>query len=141
MSSSLLPRISNLRADLLPHQRWAVSKWFYANPVWYYHRDGTDEEIVANRKFYQLVDPDLREICRELLEAGLQTTPSCQGHFYPRERFEKIWDELKREEPAIVGDGLVVKDSETDREYLFHDPNFRVPWPDFATFHAAATDH
>ena len=43
------------------------------------------------------------------IDAGLQTTPSCQGHFYPRDRFEKIWDELKREEPLITDGGLVVK--------------------------------
>jgi len=140
-SPSSLPRISNLRSDLLPHQRWAISKWYYANALWYYHRDGTGEEIVPNRKFYQLVDPDLREICRELLDAGLQTTPSCQGHFYPRERFEKIWDELKREEPPITHGGLIVKDSETDREFLFRDLRYRVPWPNFADFHTAATEH
>jgi hypothetical protein len=133
--------IVGLSAGLLEHQRWPVSKWFYANPLWYYHRDGTDEEIVPNRKFYQLVDPDLREICRELNDAGLHTTPSCQGHFYPRERFERIWDELKREEPQIVGSGLVVKDSETDAEYLFRDPSYRVPWANFDGFYAKAADH
>ena len=27
----------------------------------------------------------------------MRTTPSCQGHTYPKERFERIWEELKRE--------------------------------------------
>src|ERR1043165_1765844 len=100
-----LERISGLKADIVPHRQWPVSKWFYANELWYYHRLGTDEEVVTGRKFYKLVDEDLRELCHVLPEAGLQTTPSCQGHFCDRSCFEKIWQELVREAVAIRGEG------------------------------------
>lgn len=133
--------ISGLRADIIPHQAFALHKWFYSSPLWYYHRPGSTEEIRADRTFYKLVDPDLRELCRLLNEAGLQTTPSCQGHFYPRERFERIWAELQREAPLIGGDGLEVRDSETDRPHLFRDPDYRVPWPDFRAFYEQASAH
>ncbi len=136
-----MPSITGLRADIVPHWQWATRKWFDAEPLWYYHRAGTDEEIVANRKFYQLVDPDLRELCRLLNDHGLHTTPSCQGHFYPRDRFERIWEQLTREAPRIAGEGLVVKDSETDRQFLFRESGFVLPWDSFDSFYAQAADH
>src|SRR5438105_3376368 len=113
--------ITGLRADLVPHRQWALSRWFYANPIWYYHRRSAAHELRAEGKFYQLVDPMLREVVRLLNDAGLRTTPSCQGHSYPKERFEQVWSELKREEPAIRDGGLVVKDCENEQEYLFCD--------------------
>jgi len=133
--------ITGLSADLLPHRQWAVSKWFYANRLWYYHRPGTDEEIIASPRFYQLVDPELRDLCHLLNEAGLRTMPSCQGHSYPRERFENIWRELERELPQITGEGLIVRDCETDREFLFRDPGYRLPWEEFEDFYHAAGEH
>src|SRR5438067_8000604 len=72
--------IRGLQAGLVPHREWAVRRWFYANPIWYYHRRSAAHEIRPTGKFYKLVDPELREVCRLLNDAGLQTTPSCQGH-------------------------------------------------------------
>ncbi len=137
----VMEAVIGLRADIVPHREWPISKWFYANPLWYYHRKGTDGEIITNRKFFSLVDPDLREVCHLLNSAGLQTTPSCQGHFYDRHRFENIWDVLKREQMLIRADGLIVKDSETDQEFLFHDPTYVLPWKDFGDFYLQAADH
>jgi hypothetical protein len=134
-----IPVICGLRTEIVPHRQWAVSKWFYANELWYYHRLGTDEEVVTGRKFYQLVDEDVRELCHVLHEAGLQTTPSCQGHFYDRSRFEKIWQELVRETVAIRGEGLSVKDSETQKSYLFREDNYRLPWDRFELFYDQAS--
>src|SRR5690242_19227618 len=85
--------ITGLSAAIVPHRMWAVSRWFYANPIWYYHRLSAAHEICAGGKFYQLVDEELRELCRLLNEAGVRTTPSCQGHTYPKQRFERIWEE------------------------------------------------
>jgi hypothetical protein len=135
------PRVEGLKAGLVPHREWAVSRWFYADPVWYYYRRSTAHEICPGGRFYQLVDPELREVCRLLHEAGVGTTPSCQGHSYPRERFERIWEELKREEGPIRGEGLVVKDSESQKEYLFRDAAYRLPWGSFEEFYEAAGTH
>src|SRR5437667_5783792 len=135
------PTIDGLRADIVPHHQWAISKWYYANPLWYYHRRRTDEEIVTDRKFYQLVDPELRQICHLLNEAGLHTTPSCQGHFYEKQRFEHVWETLTREQSLIRADGLIVKDSETDHEFLFRRPNYSFPWKHFDDFYKQAAAH
>jgi hypothetical protein len=136
-----LPPITGLRADIVPHSLWAISKWFYANPIWYYYRRGTDESKKTDRKFYELVDRELRELCKLLYDHGLHTTPSCQGHFYPKDRFKNIWRELTRESAAICGDGLVVKDSETDEHFLFREPDYRLAWRDFDEFYDDAGDH
>ncbi|HEX5243287.1 MAG TPA: hypothetical protein VFW23_08475 [Tepidisphaeraceae bacterium] len=133
--------ITGLSADLLPHRNWTVSRWFYANPIWYYHRRSAAHEIRPDGRFYKLVDPALRDVCRLLNDAGLRTTPSCEGHSYPRERFERIWEELKREEPLIRGDGLVVKDCENDEAFLFRQSDYQIAWPSFDDFFREASAH
>jgi len=133
-----LEQINGLRADLVPHRQWAVSKWFYANYLWYYHRLGTDEEVRTGRNFYKLVDEQLRELCHLLHEAGVHTTPSCQGHFYKKEHFEKVWEELTREAALIRNLGLKVTDSETQKDFLFLDWQYGLPWETFETFHDQA---
>ncbi|GMU23372.1 MAG: hypothetical protein AMXMBFR13_34500 [Phycisphaerae bacterium] len=134
-------RVAGLSAGLAPHREWALRKWFYASPLWYYHRRGTTPELNENRQFYRLVDPDLRELVHLLLDAGLQTTPSCQGHFYPRERFERIWDHLQREQAMIRSEGCEVRDSETDQPFLFLDFAYRLPWNKFDDFYREAAAH
>jgi hypothetical protein len=134
-------RMTGLRADIVPHREWGIRRWFYANPIWYYHRPSAAHEICTTGKFYQLVDPELREVCHLLNDAGVRTTPSCQGHSYPRERFEKIWNELKSEEQQIRTTGLLVKDSENDQPYLFQEPQYIAPWTEFETFYSEARSH
>lgn len=133
--------IRDLSAGLLPHRLWAISRWFYANPIWYYHRRSLAHEIRLGGRFFQLVDPELREVCRLLNEAGARTTPSCQGHSYPRGHFERIWEELRREEPLIRGQGLAVKDSENDEPYLYRQSDYEIPWRSFGDFYREAAAH
>ncbi|MCI0677190.1 MAG: hypothetical protein L0Y42_15620 [Phycisphaerales bacterium] len=135
------PIITSLRADIVPHREFAGRKWFYANPLWYYHRRGQTGEINPSRKFYKLVDPELRELCHLLHDAGVHTTPSCQGHFYGRDHFKEIWHELEREQSLIQTSGLTVKDSETDSPFLFRTPTYQLPWPSFEDFYVQAASH
>ena len=83
----------------------------------------------------------LREVCKLLNDAGLRTTPSCEGHSYPRQRFTQIWSELKREEPAIQTGGLVVRDCENERQYQFRDVAYRLPWESEDQFYRQAAAH
>lgn len=135
------PEIRGLRADLVPHRRWATSRWFYANPVWYYYRFSATHEIDPSGRFFKLVDPELREVCRLLNDSGIRTTPSCQGHSYPRERFERIWDVLQAEQEPIRSRGLEVRDSENQKRYLFHDAAYQIPWTSFDDFYRDAAGH
>jgi hypothetical protein len=137
-SDDELPRVTGLESGIVPQRTFPLRKWFYANPLWYYHAPAIMHRPHADPRFFELVDPQLRELCRCLLAAGLRTTPSCQGHFHPRRRFERVWDELNHEAELIRTGGLVVRDSETDRALSFHEPAYRLAWEDFASFHEQA---
>jgi hypothetical protein len=132
------PLIQGLRADLIPHCRWALQRWFYRTSLWYYHAPSPKPQLKANSRFFELVDPELKEPCRILLENGIQTTPSCQGHFYKRSRFERIWRDLVRDSFRIAERGLTVRDSETDKIFLFRDRFFELPWRSFGQFYSEA---
>ncbi|HKQ49794.1 MAG TPA: hypothetical protein VJZ71_17100 [Phycisphaerae bacterium] len=133
--------VSNLDARIIAHRLFPLRKWYYASPLWYYHAPAREHCLRTDSHFYELVDPVLRELCKTLLDAGLMTTPSCQGHFYPRARFERVWDELVRESGAICNGGLVVHDCESDRSYHFASDSYRLPWRDFETFYYEADRH
>jgi hypothetical protein len=135
------PILTGLDPGIIPQRAFPLRRWFYANPLWYYHTPATRHRLHTDAQFYELLDPDLRELCQALLGAGLYTTPSCQGHFYPRQRFERVWDELSREADSIRESGLVVHDSETDCPYQFQAPQYQLPWPDFAAFLEQAFPH
>ena len=135
------PILTGLDPGIIPQRAFPLRRWFYANPLWYYHTPATQHRLRTDAQFYELVDPALRELCQVLLAAGLCTTPSCQGHFYPRQRFERVWDELSREADSIRDSGLVVHDSETDCPYQFQSPQYQLPWPDFAAFLDQAFPH
>ncbi|HUN82577.1 MAG TPA: hypothetical protein VMV81_13820 [Phycisphaerae bacterium] len=135
------PMISGLDAGIIPQRAFPLRRWFYANPLWYYHTEAAQHRLRTDAQFYELVDPDLRELCQACLAAGVFTTPSCQGHFYSRERFVRVWDELSREADAIRGEGLVVRDSETDCPQLFQQADYELPWYGFESFLAQAFPH
>jgi hypothetical protein len=141
-AGSPAPRpIPGLEARIIPQRYFPLRNWYYANPLWYYHAPAKQHRLRTDAHFYELVDPALRELCETLLAVGLCTTPSCQGHFYPRTRFERIWHELQREAAAICNGGLVVHDCESDQAYRFTNKNYRMPWRDFETFYAEADRH
>ena len=133
--------ITGLDAGIIPLGAFPLHNWYYANPLWYYHAPALDHCLRTDCRFYELVDPALRELCKLLVDAGLCTTPSCQGHFYPRARFEQIWDELVGEAGAIWDGGLMVRDSESNEAFRFADDSYRVPWRDFETFYYEINRH
>jgi len=136
-----LPTISTLHAEIVPHREMAIRRWYSASTLWYYHRRAFPGEYECTRRFYQLIDPELRELCRLLHDAGLHTTPSCQGHFHGRSHFEEVWDELERESRLIQSVGLSVKDAESGRDFLFRASTFELPWSQFAGFYRDAATH
>ena len=135
------PVLTGLDAGIIPQRTFPLRRWFYANRLWYYHSPATQHSLRSDAQFYDLVDPALRELCQALLAAGLATTPSCQGHFYPRERFARVWDELSREADTIRETGLTVRDSETDCPYQFQQRDYQIPWPSFDAFLNQAFPH
>lgn len=127
-----------MSAGIIRPEEWPLRRWFYANPLWYYHAPGVNSRARQDDRFYRLVDPHLRAICRMVHRAGLRTTASCQGHFHSREHFAEVWDQLQRDRDQIIGTGLIVHDAETDAPHLFRNAQFELPWHDLGGFQEQA---
>ncbi len=140
-SAAGLPIQADLSAGLVPLSEFPLRKWYFAAdaphpPRWYYHAPALEHRLRDDPEFYELVDPPLRELCRLVRDAGLCTTPSCSGHFYAKERFARIWDDLQRESRAIRHDGLELVDSESGAGVRFRNAAYTLPWQEFGEFHA-----
>lgn len=134
--------LTGLEAGIVPHRTWFWRQWFQGSGTRYYHRPRpVTAPFTPGADFYQRVDPLLRDICRYLHRRGLGTTPSCEGHFHGKRYFEEVWNELQQEAQAITRTGLVVKEAESGRSYLFRDAHYRLPWHDFEQFFGESIAH
>jgi len=134
--------MDELTPAIVAHHLWWRRRWFRAiGGTRYYHAPGPRQPMRTGRGFYERVDPQLRPLCRLLHTRGLQTTPSCQGHFHGRSYFEARWEELQREAAAIRSAGLRVIDTETGARYRFCDARYRLPWRSFESFRARSMRH
>jgi hypothetical protein len=134
-----LPQIADLHADIVPHNYWALSTWYRANPVWQYHRRAGEAEIVARSlDAANPVDPEIRDLCALFARHGLRTTAACQGHFYPLAHFQRVWGELTWEAEFIRSVGLTVLDAGTQSSVVFRNPDYYLPWFNFDEFHRRA---
>lgn len=125
---------SQLETGLIPRQQFARRRWYHASNLWYYHRPGPLPKLQLNDRFYEIVDPDIRELCKLLHERGLGTAPSCSGHFHKKAYFVEVWEQLQREADQIRSTGLVVQDCETQQNILFQNPSHQLPWELFPDF-------
>jgi hypothetical protein len=120
--------IAELEASILDHEQFAESRWYRGSGSWHYHGPGHSISSHMSDWGYLQIDPDLREICRLLHRHALGTTPSCQGHFFPRGFFLEIWSVLLREAAMIQGGGLLVRDVLDGSPLLFRDEHYTLPW-------------
>ena len=133
-----LPVISTLRVDFVPQREMAIRKWYSGSSHWFYHRRALPGDFDFSRRLFQLIDPQLRAVCRLLHRHGIHTTPSCQGHFHERAHFKQIWDSLQRDEELIRAEGLEVRDSTDGRPFLFRASTYELPWEQFDSFYDQA---
>lgn len=125
---------THLETGLVPRKHFARRRWYHASNLWYYHRPGPPPKLQLDRQFYELIDPDLRDLCRRLHERGISTAPSCSGHFHKAAYLVDVWDQLQREAEQIRTTGLVVQDCETKEDVLFRNPTHQLPWDMFRDF-------
>ncbi|MFP4224134.1 MAG: hypothetical protein ACOCTI_04335 [Phycisphaeraceae bacterium] len=126
--------IRGLGSTVVPHWKFAATRWFRGPGQWHYHRPGLPGKASRSPRFYEQIDRDLRPLCRLIHRAGLETTPSCQGHFYPRMHFQRLWQDLRRDQELIRREGLRVRDVATDRVWIFQDPDYLLPWAEDGSF-------
>jgi hypothetical protein len=135
-----LPQIADLHADIVPHNYWALSTWYRANPVWQYHRRATASELATrpHAASADTADPEIRDLCALLGRHGLATGAACQGHNYPLAHFQRVWDELAWEAEFIRSVGLTVMETATKASVVFRNPDYYLPWFNFEEFHRRA---
>ncbi len=131
--------VSNLAAGLVPLNEFPLRRWYYVEtaagrPRWYYHARALEHRLRDGPRFYELIDPPLRELCRIVLRAGLFTTPSCAGHFHLPEHYRAVWSDLWRDAAAVRAAGLVVTDSENGAGWAFRNAAYELPWRDCDAF-------
>lgn len=125
--SNLLDKAS---PDFVPHEIFHKYSWVKPEESeWYYSvKRSSPIEIPKSRKFYDTLDDELREGVEILHKKGIPTTPSCSGHFNPDSFYNRIYKSLCSEEGEIREKGIRMKDPETNRNYIYKDPNYRLPW-------------
>ena len=122
--------LDNASPDFVPHEIFHKYSWVKPEESeWYYSiKRNSPIEIPKSRKFYETLDGPLRESVEALHRKGIPTTPSCSGHFNPDSFYNKIYRTLCSEENGIREEGIGLKDPETNKKYIYKNPNYRLPW-------------
>lgn len=119
-----------LSPELIPHSEFHACAWYLPleRQDWYYYNKQQNRNVIKNADFIDSVDPPLKELVKFLHGKKIKTTPSCAGHHIGEKSFEKIYDDLKKDEKEIRNAGLKVKNIETGKVFLYKDPSYKLPW-------------
>jgi hypothetical protein len=117
--------------DFISHKHFHKGKWL--KPIqggsWYYFKPsnrGFSTDLPKN--FYKTLDEKFKKIVPYLHNHNIPTTPSCTGHFKGTDVFNNIYDDLTNQKSLIRDNGIVLKDPETEKKYMYHYPNYDLPW-------------
>jgi hypothetical protein len=123
--------------DIVPAAEIYKYKWY--RPIcendWYYYRPRTTPLTNQdNKEIYKTIDQELKKIFSFVVSKGYTTLPSCQGHFHStNDLLRKYYNTLVNLK-TIKTDGLLLADTETGKQILFQDENYRNPWSCFDDF-------
>jgi len=122
--------LSRISPALIPHQQFHLGAWLLPvnDPHWYYFLPKENPNQITNPAFIESVDPPLKNLVEYLHQNGIRTTPSCSGHFRSKETYRSLYDLLLKDKEQIRTEGLLLKDIETNKEILFLDKDYYLPW-------------
>jgi hypothetical protein len=117
--------------DFISHKHFHKGEWL--KPIdkgsWYYFKPS--KRVFSTdlpKNFYKTLDEKFKKIVPYLHNHDIPTTPSCTGHFKDSDVFNNIYDDLKYQKSMIRDNGIVLKDPETEKNYMYHYPNYELPW-------------
>jgi hypothetical protein len=115
---------------LIPHEKFHTGIWLLSvtKPGWYYFLEKKSHNDIENPLFLESVDTPLREMVSLLHKRGIKTTPSCSGHHKSKSFFEKVFEQLQIDKKEIRSSGLVFKDIESGRIYIYKNEQYSLPW-------------
>ena len=117
--------------DFIPHNKFHLGSWLIEknNPSWYYfYPKKSLNKFNYDKNFYSTLDNPLKNVVKFLHQNKIDTTPSCSGHFYPKDIFKKTFDSLKSAEKNIKGKGLILQNPETGEFYKYRNEDYVLPW-------------
>jgi hypothetical protein len=118
--------------DFIPHEQFHKGLWLL--PVisrsWYYYFPHSRKKVVIHNEtvFLETVDEELRGLVGFLHKKGVQTTPSCAGHFYDSGYFAAHFDAIRNDAENIKNGGLLMQDVESGEYYFFKNHDYVLPW-------------
>ena len=127
-----------LQAEFVPQDQMFMHRWFQPkyHKQWYYYHP-LSKPLVSNKKDHEIIktlDEPLRDLFMHLTLNGYKTLPSCSGHFLKtnqqREKYLRVLNDLAQ----IKTNGLVLKDTETDKIYRYRNPSYPNLWSSFNNF-------
>lgn len=120
----------NLYPDLIPHKYFHKGVWLSEkNTPWYYFMKTNRPFVIpTNKSFYNTLDNTLKPIVKLLHSNNIPTTPSCSGHFKPKDHFSDTYDYLKMNQKKINNSGVILKDDENGKHYFYKNKNYVLPW-------------
>jgi len=75
----------------------------------------------------------LKKIFLLFQNLNIKTYPSCQGHFYKKQKIKKIWNHLINDEQKIKT-GIIFSNVENGKKYFYINKNYVLPWQDYKSF-------
>lgn len=116
-----------ISSDLIPHNKFHKGEWYKSQSQWYYFNECEQEyKLPTSKIFYQGIDPQLLPILKYLHSKNIPTTPSCEGHFYNRKYYKKLYAKLCKDAELIKTVGIILEKEDYTHHYI--DPNYIIPW-------------
>lgn len=118
------------RSDLVNHLDFHKGYWFKSNiSDWYYFKEQERPYNIPKYFNYTLLDRNLLSLVVLLHKKNIPTTPSCSGHILTEDYFIELYQKIKIEEQLIRGNGLLLKNVETQDTLLYKDKNYKFIYP------------
>lgn len=116
-----------ISSDLIPHNKFHKGEWYRSQSQWYYFNQCEQEyKLPTSKVFYEGIDTQLLPIVKYLHSKNIPTTPSCEGHFYNRKYYKKLYTKLCKDSELIKTVGIILENDKYT--HLYVDQNYTIPW-------------
>jgi hypothetical protein len=120
------PEIRHVSALRFNDYRWWEPQRVSTDPRWFYGFAEKGPRAATSARL-DTVDRPLRPIVALCQRAGIQTLPSCSGHFPPEKTLRALYRGIKRDRAWVRGHGLTLRCSESGTLKVYRNPSWAIP--------------
>lgn len=120
--------------DFVPPEQFCTKRWWRPGrpgAAWFYHTPAPRRPLSFMRD-HSTVDSQIRGLVMFLHSKGMQTSPSCAGHWPKKQWVRRCFDSLQQDALEIRTRGLDMIDVETGVRTRLTDPYWSLPWGDWS---------